>query len=173
MENDVNKKSCKETFQGTTIRLTRSHIKKSCNEAIGNNSSSDILCKRSKSNDHDSINEKKKSQLSPSFDDLNKDNILARSQSEDHHKCDNVKEKNVRINAAELENYSSIQYRELCGDFYEDKNHSLVRIPFDASKFTVGISEYEVGRDEDESKVTDYVTDIFQRYYACEVSRIL
>jgi hypothetical protein len=163
---DSNTNSCKDAAQGNSSRLTRSQVKSSGDEETSNETS----CNRSKSHDHDEINQKKKSRVSSATDIVFQDNIEASKVRGKQLKFENLSEREVGSKSLEPKNNSNILFRELCCDFYKDKNHTLVRVPFDASKFTAGISKYEAERDEDESKVTEYVTDIYQRYYACEVS---
>ena len=58
----------------------------------------------------------------------------------------------------------------LCKDILAFTDHGLVRTPFDDSKYTPGISPYDLDTRDDVQEVSDYVTDIFQRLYDAEVS---
>lgn len=54
----------------------------------------------------------------------------------------------------------------------EEAHHNLVRMPFDDSKYTIGISIYDTPSKGKVLEAPEYVTDIFQRLYNCEVSLI-
>jgi hypothetical protein len=57
--------------------------------------------------------------------------------------------------------------------FTSEDDHCLTRRvcgPFDASKFTTGISLFDRDSQSDAEQVSDYVTDIFQRLFDAEVS---
>jgi cyclin B len=58
----------------------------------------------------------------------------------------------------------------LCVDFLQHTDYSLVREPFDGSKFTFGVAVHDEAKRHDVLEVSDYVTDIFQRLYYEEVS---
>lgn len=58
--------------------------------------------------------------------------------------------------------------RELCSDFLGDSNYTLVRVPFDSSKYTAGISKHDEDSKDDPLAVSSYVTDMFQRLYHAE-----
>jgi hypothetical protein len=64
--------------------------------------------------------------------------------------------------------------KNLCNDIFPHSDHGLVRglvrTPFDDSKYTPGISPYDLDTRDDVQEVSDYVTDIFQRLYDAEVS---
>jgi hypothetical protein len=60
--------------------------------------------------------------------------------------------------------------KNLCNDILAHTDHGLVRTPFDDSKYTPGISRYDLETRDDVQEVPDYVTDIFQRLYDAEVS---
>jgi hypothetical protein len=61
-----------------------------------------------------------------------------------------------------------------CHDFLETTEHdySLIRkkdSPFDPSKYTTGVAEFDKENLEDVQHAVTYVTDIFQRLYVSEV----
>lgn len=60
--------------------------------------------------------------------------------------------------------------KQVCSDFLSETDYCLVREPFDASKYTQGVSEYDEVNRENLFEATDYVTDIYQRLYFAEVS---
>jgi hypothetical protein len=55
-----------------------------------------------------------------------------------------------------------------CNDILLHTDHGLVRTPFDDSKYTPGLSPYDLDTRDDVQEVPDYVTDIFQRLYDAE-----
>jgi hypothetical protein len=59
--------------------------------------------------------------------------------------------------------------RRTCIDFLSDAHHNLVLKPFDATKLTLGISPYDQANCGKILQSPEYVTDIFQRLYDCEV----
>eukprot|EP00546_Thalassionema_frauenfeldii_P009980 CAMPEP_0178922998 /NCGR_PEP_ID=MMETSP0786-20121207/16473_1 /TAXON_ID=186022 /ORGANISM="Thalassionema frauenfeldii, Strain CCMP 1798" /LENGTH=492 /DNA_ID=CAMNT_0020597441 /DNA_START=110 /DNA_END=1588 /DNA_ORIENTATION=- len=59
--------------------------------------------------------------------------------------------------------------RSLCSDFLVESNFTLVRYPFDPSKYTTGISDYDKNTQADTLEVSNYVTDIYQRLYYNEL----
>jgi len=59
--------------------------------------------------------------------------------------------------------------RVLCSDFLVESNFTLVRYPFDSSKYTSGISDYDKNSQADTLEVSNYVTDIYQRLYYNEL----
>jgi hypothetical protein len=63
----------------------------------------------------------------------------------------------------------SITTRGTCIDFLSDAHHNLVLEPFDATKLTAGISYYDRANRGKILLSPEYVTDIFQRLYDCEV----
>jgi hypothetical protein len=56
-----------------------------------------------------------------------------------------------------------------CSDFLPHTDYGLVRVPFDPSKYTAGISPHDLENVEDVAEVSNYVTDIYQRLYNQEV----
>lgn len=62
--------------------------------------------------------------------------------------------------------------RVLCSDFVSDSNFTLVRVPFDASKYTAGFAKHDEKNRLNPLQVSNYATDLFQRLYHSEVSVI-
>jgi hypothetical protein len=59
-----------------------------------------------------------------------------------------------------------------CLDILTNTDHGLQRHPFDASKYTAGIAEYDKEKKDDPQEVSSYVTDIFQRHFESEVMQL-
>lgn len=59
--------------------------------------------------------------------------------------------------------------RKPCSEFLTETNYGLARVPFDSSKFTLGIAPHDQAQKDDVLEVSNYVTDIFQRLYFAEV----
>uniref|UniRef100_A0A7S1VC62 G2/mitotic-specific cyclin-B3 n=1 Tax=Grammatophora oceanica TaxID=210454 RepID=A0A7S1VC62_9STRA len=58
---------------------------------------------------------------------------------------------------------------ELCGDFLESTDHNLVlQRPFDAARFTHGVSAFDLQYRADPQRVSEYATDLFQRLFHAE-----
>lgn len=64
---------------------------------------------------------------------------------------------------------SSSGPRKPCTEFLTETNYGLVRVPFDSSKFTLGIAPHDQAQKNDVLEVSNYTTDIFQRLYFAEV----
>ena len=64
---------------------------------------------------------------------------------------------------------SSSGPRKPCSAFLTETNYGLVRVPFDSSKFTLGIAPHDQAQKDDVLEVSNYATDIFQRLYFAEV----
>lgn len=67
---------------------------------------------------------------------------------------------------------SQIEPRELCTDFLAETDYSMVRKPFDNTKYTFGLSLHDEKHKDNVLMVADYVTDMFQRLYHAEVSTL-
>jgi hypothetical protein len=61
------------------------------------------------------------------------------------------------------------QPRSLSGDFLDQANHTMVRLPFDASRYVPGIADHDSPNVDDVLEAPEYVSDIFQRLYFAEV----
>jgi hypothetical protein len=77
-----------------------------------------------------------------------------------------------------LDSVVSLETRYVGPDFLETSAHDYrlfrnLSGPFDYSKFTTGVAIFDRDNEGDVNQVTSYVTDIFQRYFASEVSRSL
>lgn len=57
-------------------------------------------------------------------------------------------------------------------DILTDTDHGLQRHPFDDTKYTAGIADFDKENKDDPQKVTTYVTDIFQRLFESEVRQV-
>jgi hypothetical protein len=71
---------------------------------------------------------------------------------------------------AKEENEADAVLKNFCNDILLHTDHGLVRTPFDDSKYTPGLSPYDLDARDDVQEVSAYVTDIFQRLYDAEVS---
>lgn len=58
-------------------------------------------------------------------------------------------------------------------DFISETDYNLVRVPFDATKFTRGVAPVDIPDRENPFMATEYVTDMFQRLFHEEVSPLL
>ena len=83
-----------------------------------------------------------------------------------------VPKRNRRVKSTKNQNVKKVT--KPCRDFLETTEHDygLIRKidgPFDASKFTTGVAEFDKENLEDVNHAVTYVTDIFQRLYISEV----
>lgn len=60
----------------------------------------------------------------------------------------------------------------LCSDFVDTTDYNMLRQPFDASKYTHGISEFDKPNEHKLLEVTGYATDIYQRLFHAEVRTV-
>lgn len=63
--------------------------------------------------------------------------------------------------------------RKPCSAFVTQTNYGLARVPFDSSKFTLGIAPHDEATKDNVLEVSNYATDIFQRLYIAEVRKCL